>query len=93
MFTARIPIPLWALILLAGNNMVQAADPKPAQIPNTIEQRVLACSACHGKLGEGIKKNEYYPRIGGKPAGYLHNQLLNFREGRRHYPQMTYLVE
>jgi hypothetical protein len=24
----------------------------------------------------------YYPRIAGKPAGYLYNQLLNFRDGR-----------
>ena len=29
----------------------------------------------------------------GKPAGYLYNQLINFRDGRRHYPMMTYMVE
>src|SRR3546814_7720077 len=31
--------------------------------------------------------------IAGKPAGYLYNQLLNFRDGRRQYPMMTYMVE
>ena len=35
----------------------------------------------------------YYPRIAGKPAGYLYNQLLHFREGRRHYGLMTRLLE
>ncbi|HYI88038.1 MAG TPA: c-type cytochrome, partial [Burkholderiales bacterium] len=33
------------------------------------------------------------PRIAGKPAGYLYNQLINFRDGRRNYPLMVYLVE
>jgi cytochrome c553 len=28
----------------------------------------------------------------GKPAGYLHNQLLNFRDGRRRYALMNNLV-
>src|SRR5206468_6259469 len=35
----------------------------------------------------------YYPRIAGKPAGYLYNQLLHFREGRRHYGLMAGLLE
>jgi cytochrome c553 len=52
----------------------------------------LACAACHGKLGEGLKANEYYPRIAGKPAGYLYNQLVNFRERRRQSPVMNYIV-
>jgi cytochrome c553 len=34
-----------------------------------------------------------FPRIAGKPAGYLFNQLRNFREGRRSYPPMSYLLE
>jgi len=67
----------------------------PAQavpIPDTLEQRVLACAACHGKKGEGLKANEYYPRIAGKPAGYLFNQLVNFRERRRQSPVMNHMV-
>ncbi len=57
-----------------------------------MEQRLAACAQCHGKQGEGRGQNEYYPRIGGKPARYLYNQLINFRDGRRSYPQMSYLV-
>ena len=34
-----------------------------------------------------------YPRIAGKPAGYLYEQLLNFRDGRRILPMMIYMVE
>ncbi|HSV51994.1 MAG TPA: c-type cytochrome, partial [Burkholderiaceae bacterium] len=55
-------------------------------------QRTLACTACHGKEGRAAPDG-YYPRIAGKPAGYLYNQLLNFRDGRRHYGLMTRMVD
>ena len=31
--------------------------------------------------------------MAGKPAGYLFNQLLNFRDGRSHFPMMVYLTD
>ena len=37
-------------------------------------QRVLACTGCHGPEGRAAADG-YYPRIAGKPAGYLFNQL------------------
>ncbi|MDO5623409.1 MAG: c-type cytochrome [Pseudomonadota bacterium] len=55
-------------------------------------QRMLACTACHGEQGRA-GPDGYYPRLAGKPAGYLYHQLLNFREGRRHYGPMTRLVD
>lgn len=55
-------------------------------------QRTLACSACHGQQGRAASDG-YYPRIAGKPAGYLYNQLLNFRDGRRHYGLMVGMVD
>ena len=67
-----------------------AAPPTPAALPDTLAQRVLACTACHaGKE----RSDAFFPRIAGKPAGYLYNQLINFREGRRQYPLMTYMVD
>jgi cytochrome c553 len=64
-----------------------------AAIPDTLEQRLLACAACHGKQGEGGgRKNEVYPFLAGKPAGYLYNQLVNFRDRRRRYAVMNYMV-
>ena len=64
-----------------------------ATVPaSSMALRVLACTACHGKEGRATPDG-YFPRIAGKPAGYLANQLLNFRDGRRSYPQMGYLIE
>lgn len=60
--------------------------------PDTMEARVEACVSCHGKHGQGTN-NDYFPRLAGKPAGYLYNQLIAFRLGRRHYPPMNYLLE
>jgi cytochrome c553 len=59
--------------------------------PDTIAARVQGCATCHGSSGEGTR-DENFPRIAGKPAGYLFNQLQNFREGRRSYPPMNYLL-
>src|SRR5262249_56271180 len=47
---------------------------------------------CRGGRGKG-KKNDYSPRPAGKPAGYLMTQLVAFRDGRRRYPPMNYLLE
>lgn len=54
-------------------------------------QRVLACTGCHGAQGRSAPDG-YYPRIAGKPAGYLLHQLQNFRDGRRLYKPMTRLL-
>ena len=51
-----------------------------------------ACVACHGQEGRATNEG-YFPRIVGKPAGYLFNQLVNFREGRRKNATMAYLVD
>jgi cytochrome c553 len=69
-----------------------AAAPAAPVFQDTIAQRTLACTACHGKEGRA-GPDGYYPRIAGKPAGYLYNQLLNFREGRRHYGLMAGLLD
>ena len=54
-------------------------------------QRVLACTGCHGKEGRAASDG-YYPRIAGKPAGYLFNQLQALRDGRRPYAPMAKLL-
>jgi cytochrome c553 len=64
-------------------------------VPDTLDQRLVACTSCHArKDAQGEPGTDsYFPRIAGKPAGYLYNQLVNFREGRRQYPLMTWMVE
>lgn len=59
---------------------------------DSMAERTRACTACHGDQGRA-GPDGYYPRLAGKPAGYLYNQLKNFTEGRRHYGLMTRLVD
>jgi cytochrome c553 len=60
-----------------------AADTPPGPEPgagsalDSIEQRVKPCTSCHGNEGRATREG-YFPRIAGKPAGYLFNQLVNF---------------
>jgi cytochrome c553 len=76
-------------LLVATALPALAAAPR---VPETMAERVAACVACHGKEGRATRDG-FFPRIAGKPAGYLYNQLVNFREGRRQNPAMTYMVE
>ncbi len=62
-----------------------------APFEDSIAQRMLACSACHGAQGRATPEG-YFPRIAGKPAGYLFEQLRSFRDGRRSYPPMAGLL-
>ena len=78
----------FARLMLASASLGLATSAWAAP-PATLQQRVAACIACHA-VEE--RRDAYFPRIAGKPAGYLYNQLLNFRDGRRNYPMMTYMV-
>ncbi|CAM2140975.1 cytochrome subunit of sulfide dehydrogenase [Pararobbsia alpina] len=94
MSSRRIYRPLLALLLLVGASALvpaSAADAANPAAPDTMQSKVAACAACHGAQGQGTD-NDYFPRLAGKPADYLFNQLQNFREGRRKYPPMNYLV-
>lgn len=45
------------------------------------ERGLRPCADCHGKAGQGDAGN---PPLAGQPAAYLADQLLAWREGRRH---------
>ncbi|MGO4307961.1 c-type cytochrome [Cupriavidus sp. RAF12] len=91
MFASLLALPL------AGRAQAPAipaaqTDAIPAfQHVDSMEARVQGCVTCHGQSGQGTS-NGYYPRIAGKPAGYLYNQLVAFRDGTRRYAPMNYLV-
>ena len=76
---------------LAAALGLAAALAQAQPVPDTLAQRALACTGCHGKQGRAAPDG-YYPRLAGKPAGYLYNQLLNFRDGRRDYGLMSELI-
>lgn len=83
-----VSILLWSVVSLAW-----AVEPaSPLEIPDTLEQRVKPCIICHGDA-DRAGRDAYYPRIAGKPAGYLFNQLRNFRDGERYYQAMAILLE
>ncbi len=86
---------LAALLLSTALPLVAQAQSSTQTLPrfeDSIAQRTLACTACHGAQGRAAPDG-YYPRLAGKPAAYLYNQLLHFREGRRHYGLMTQMVD
>jgi cytochrome c553 len=83
------PSSLCALLLICSL-------PAPAQGTDTAQdpmaRRMQVCAACHGREGRAASDG-YYPRIAGKPAAYLYQQLRNFRERRRGYAPMVHLVK
>lgn len=80
----RLSVLLSALLIAAG---ALAAPP----VEDSLAQRAQACTLCHGKQGRAAADG-YYPRLAGKPQGYLQQQLLNFRDGRRLYGPMNELL-
>src|SRR3569623_925655 len=90
-FPDRIAIQALAALLfalLAGSACAQADVAVPhVKDVDSIEARVQGCVTCHGQNGQGTN-NGYFPRIAGKPAGYLYNQLAAFRDGTRRYASM-----
>jgi cytochrome c553 len=87
--------PLIRLAMLLASFGLHSAHAQTSAAPHfedSMAQRSLACTHCHGVQGRAAPDG-YYPRIAGKPAGYLYNQLLHFREGRRHYSPMTQLLD
>src|SRR3954454_18750735 len=83
---------LSAFLALIALPFAPAQSQTAERAPDTMAARVLACASCHGAEGEGTS-DVYFPRLAGKPAGYLYNQLVAFRDGQRKYPPMNYLLE
>jgi cytochrome c553 len=90
MLPTRIRTTLATVLVLSGLSAAQAAA--STDDPQAMTARVVACTACHGKQGRATPDG-YFPRIAGKPAGYLYHQLVNFRDGRRQYRPMTQLLD
>ena len=78
-----------ALASLWGGGVAHAEHPP---VPDTLQQRIAACTSCHGVHGEGSSGSGFFPRLAGKPAGYLALQVQNFQRGLRKYAPMEYTV-
>lgn len=100
---AFVPVLILSGALCAGAVLAAPPESGSRRIPDTLAQRLAPCLSCHGNppaAAAGGAHDErrggdrrYFPRIAGKPAGYLYNQLQNFRAGRRQYPLMTWMVQ
>jgi cytochrome c553 len=83
---------LVAALLVAPIGVAAQNEAIPAfKDVDSMEARVQGCVTCHGQSGQGTN-NGYFPRIAGKPAAYLYNQLVAFRDGARKYAPMNYLI-
>ncbi|SIT39641.1 Cytochrome c553 [Paraburkholderia piptadeniae] len=78
-----------AICTLCARPSIAASNDVPP--PSAMDEKMHACTTCHGVQGQG-RNNDYFPRIAGKPADYLFNQLTAFRDGGRTYPPMGYLL-
>ena len=81
----------WALVFVSTGAHpadAPAVPAAPVSVPDTLAQRLLPCTTCHGAQGRAGREG-YLPRIAGKPEGYLYQQLLNFRDGRRRHATMS----
>lgn len=86
----RLVLPwMLPLVVLFASGAVHADQ---LSVPDTLQQRIAACTTCHGLHGEGSPGSGFFPRLAGKPAGYLTLQLQNFQRGLRKYAPMQYTV-
>ncbi|RDS86817.1 cytochrome c4 [Dyella psychrodurans] len=86
----RLAMP-WVLplVCMVVGGLAHADRPS---VPDTLQQRIAACTTCHGAHGEGSPGSGFFPRLAGKPAGYLALQIQNFQRGLRKYAPMEYTV-
>jgi cytochrome c553 len=74
--------------LIAGLAFVLLAGPAQAE---TIEQRAVACFACHGEHGQSQTENT--PSLGGQQPAYALIQLFMFREKLRSFEPMNEMTK
>jgi len=85
-------VALYAACALA-HVAAQSPGSAGAGVPDTIGQRVVACTSCHGAHGAGSADGASAPRIAGQPAAYLALQLKYFQSGQRKNEAMQYITQ
>jgi len=80
-----------ALGLAAAIALSPAARAQAPAVPDAIKDKVAICAACHGATGNS--DNPLYPVLAGQTARYIYTELRDFKEGRRHDPNMDAIVQ
>ena len=76
--------PLLSVSFALAAAAVSAQTAAPAQ--GGVADKAAVCAACHGPNGNS--SNPQYPVLAAQNARYVYLQLKDFKEGRRHDPQM-----
>ncbi len=82
---------LLAVTLFTCSMPAGAQGSAAPRFEDTLEQRLQACVACHGERGGGVA-NAAFPRLAAQPAAYLAAQMRAFRDRKRVYAPMNYLM-
>jgi cytochrome c553 len=77
---------LFLLVAFGAAASALAQAPPPPPPGSTLDAKVQVCVVCHGPGGNSTSPQ--YPVLAGQNARYLYRQLRDFKEGRRHDPQM-----
>ena len=73
------------IVAIAASSTFVAAH-VDAQSDAATADKAKVCEACHGPNGNST--NPQYPILAGQTARYIYEELKDFKEGRRHDPQM-----
>lgn len=79
------------LFAVIGISFAALSNAEP-DVPDTMEQRLVACSQCHGENGVGLVDSPAMPRLAEKPAGYLYKQMQSIKAGEGQNRVMEYLM-
>lgn len=86
-------VALWTFLICCTGVATADGSTHAGPIPDTLQQRLAACTSCHGLHGEGSVDSQFFPRLAGKPADYLARQLHYFQDGKRKYAPMQNIVQ
>lgn len=91
-FAQATPAPASTAAPTVPSGSAAPGGPRPLRaLTDDTAERIQACTLCHGPQGRATPDG-YFPRLAGKPSGYLYNQLQSFRDGRRHHALMAGLL-
>ena len=76
---------LW-ILAASISGLIVSNSALPAGSVETGATKAIVCQACHGANGNST--NPEWPSLAGIGAGYIAEQLKNFKEGKRNNPVM-----
>ena len=79
-------IKIFVVVATLTSSAIQGAEQASPKYPPSYS----LCVACHGIDGNSIKP--HYPILAAQHKSYLYNQLVNFKDGKRHNSEMSVIA-